>query len=95
MCVGVCPLCYQQNIISVTYYTSLITFILAGISCARAPRQTEDSLSGKPYGKQALIMHREVEVEVDAFGTTAAGGGGGGGRIGGGSRGRESARTTT
>ena len=37
-----------------------------GISCARAPRQTEDSSSGEPYGKQALyftkelIMHREV-----------------------------------
>ena len=42
--------------------------IIAGISCARPPRQTEDSLSGKPYGKQALyftkelIMHREVEA---------------------------------
>ena len=48
--------------------TCLITFILAGISCARAPRQTEDSSSGEPYGKQALyftkelIMHREVEA---------------------------------
>jgi len=43
-------------------------------------------------------MHGEVEVEVEAFGTTAGGGGGGrrgGGRIGEGSRGRESARTTT
>ena len=137
--------------------TCLITFILAGISCARAPRQTEDSSAGEPYGKQALyftkelIIHREVEVEVEAFdkggnflswlfingknlsltlveeglpkvlpqaerslhgkvlfeaeekakaakenvgglcGTTATGGG----RRGGGSRGKESARTTT
>lgn len=51
--------------------TCLINFILAGISCPRAPNVRDES-SGEPFGKEALfftkdlIMHREVEVEVDA-----------------------------
>jgi staphylococcal nuclease domain-containing protein 1 len=50
--------------------TCLISFLLAGISCPRAPR--DDANPGDAYGQQALmyvkdlIMQREVEIEVEA-----------------------------
>jgi staphylococcal nuclease domain-containing protein 1 len=50
--------------------TCLITFLLAGISCPRAPR--DDAAHSDQFGQQALmytkelIMQREVEIEVDA-----------------------------
>lgn len=50
--------------------TCLINFILAGVSCPRAGRQ--DGNGGEPLGQEALqftkelVMHREVEVEVEA-----------------------------
>jgi staphylococcal nuclease domain-containing protein 1 len=50
--------------------TCIISFILAGISCPRAPR--DDATPSEAYGQQALlymkdmIMQREVEIEVDA-----------------------------
>eukprot|EP00731_Ephydatia_muelleri_P029856 Em0021g379a len=53
--------------------TCIITFLLAGLNCPRAPRMQEDKLlEGEPFGQEALaftkemIMQREVEVEVEA-----------------------------
>ncbi|KAK4295717.1 hypothetical protein Pmani_031744 [Petrolisthes manimaculis] len=57
--------------------TCLITFLLAGISCPRAPRQAPGgvggNLPGERYGEEALIftkslvLQREVEIEVDSM----------------------------
>lgn len=52
--------------------TCLITFLLAGISCPRAPRATDSVSATEPFGQEALlftkelIMQREVEVEVES-----------------------------
>ncbi|GIY94809.1 staphylococcal nuclease domain-containing protein 1 [Caerostris extrusa] len=52
----------------------LLTFLLGGISCARAARETPNgSIPGEPYGDEALAftkdlcLQREVQIEVEAM----------------------------
>lgn len=53
--------------------TCLITFLLAGVSCPRAPRIADGpGMAAEPFGEEALlftkelILQKEVEVEVEA-----------------------------
>ena len=68
--------------------TSLINFILAGVSCPRAPNSRDNS-NGEPCGLEALTFTKELVMQREVWGRE---GGRGEGGTGGGRDGREGGR---